>query len=94
MLFGVEVEDDESEDVLFWEGELAGELEGLPEYEEVLELGTIGDLDYLEALLEDGPTRVIEPTPDEKIQCGDQPVKVEEESHDSWPVVFIIKTTK
>ncbi|MFS7904510.1 hypothetical protein Hanom_Chr01g00036941 [Helianthus anomalus] len=68
VMFGVEEEMEEQ--VLSWEGEFRGKLEGLLEYGDVGECDPKGDIAILEALLEGKPMMVIEPTPYEETKCG------------------------
>ncbi|KAF5782985.1 hypothetical protein HanXRQr2_Chr11g0502631 [Helianthus annuus] len=97
-LFDNEVEVEVEKKMLSWEDEFLGELEGLPESEQVGEFDPLGDLANLEALLEGKLEKISEPTPHVEIKCGDLPKEVEgmveDEEHHSWPVVLITNATK
>ena len=75
---GLIEEDEKKAHVPSWEEEFGDELVGLPVLEEEEEFDPVGDLAYLEKLLEGKPTMVIKNSPNE----DEQP----KEEFDSWPV--------
>ena len=75
---GLIEEDEKKAHVPSWEEEFGDELVGLPVLEEEGEFDPVGDLVYLEKLLEGKPTMEIKNSPNEDEQVN--------EEFDSWPV--------